>query len=120
MKYLVPGHRADEHWFEERCHISEWSNSPADPELSVARARVEPGITTRWHALSGITERYVILEGSGQVEVGEAPAQPVQTGDVVIIPPDVRQRIANTGPEDLVFLALCTPRFDPASYRDLE
>ena len=37
-----------------------------------------------------------------------------------MIPAGCRQRITNTGRDDLVFLALCTPRFVPASYEDLE
>src|SRR3546814_4640431 len=32
---------------EERCFISEWSNHDDDPALSIARARVSPGVTTR-------------------------------------------------------------------------
>jgi len=39
---------------------------------------------------------------------------------VVVIPPGIRQRIANTGAVDLIFLAVCTPRFMLASYEDLE
>ena len=31
-----------------------------------------------------------------------------------------RQRIANTGDEDLIFLALCTPRFRENAYEDIE
>jgi mannose-6-phosphate isomerase-like protein (cupin superfamily) len=38
-------------------------------------------------------ERYLILEGSGWVEVGDALAGVVQRGSVVFIPPDVPQRI---------------------------
>ena len=58
-----------EYWFEERCHITEWWNTPTDAAVSVARARVEPGVTTRLHRLKGVTERYVILEGTGCAEV---------------------------------------------------
>jgi hypothetical protein len=36
---------------EERCFISEGEGVQADPALSVARARVEPGVTTSWHAM---------------------------------------------------------------------
>lgn len=108
-----------EFYFQEGCHIIEQSNSPEDPDVSVARARVEPGRTTRWHALEGITERYVIIEGEGLVEVGENAPQSVATGDVVIIPPRVRQRISNTGNGDLIFLAICSPRFTESAYRDL-
>jgi oxalate decarboxylase/phosphoglucose isomerase-like protein (cupin superfamily) len=38
---------------------------------------------------------------------------------VVLIPPSTRQRIANTGPGDLVFLAICTPRFTQGAYEDV-
>ena len=109
-----------EFFTEERCHIVELSNGAHDPEVSIARARVEPGVTTRWHGVESTVERYVILEGTGSVEVGELGAQDVGPGDVVLIPASCRQRIANTGAGDLVFLAICTPRFRPEAYRDLE
>jgi mannose-6-phosphate isomerase-like protein (cupin superfamily) len=41
-------------------------------------------------------------------------------GDVVIIPAGARQRISNTGTIDLVFLAICVPRFTPGAYVDIE
>jgi len=104
----------------ERCHILELSNSPDDAAVSIARARVEPGVTTRWHRLAGIVERYVILEGTGSVEVGDAPAETVATGDVVWIPAGVRQRIRNIGSADLVFLAICTPRYVESAYEDVD
>lgn len=104
----------------ERCRILELSNTADDPALSIARARVAPGVTTRWHRLAGIAERYLILEGCGSVEVGDLAPQEVGPGDVVLIPQACRQRIANTGARDLVFLALCTPRFRQAAYEDLE
>jgi mannose-6-phosphate isomerase-like protein (cupin superfamily) len=109
----------DEHAITEGCWILELSNSEADPHLSVARARVPPGITTQWHRLRDIAERYVILEGEGRAEIGGLAPQAVRPGDVVLIPPSCRQRIANTGPGDLVFLALCTPRFMHDAYEVL-
>lgn len=104
----------------ERCFINELSNTDADPDVSIARARVLPGVTTRWHRLRETTERYVLLSGSGRVEVGNLPAQEVSAGDVVLIPPGCRQRIANFGAEDLIFLAICTPRFRPDAYEDID
>jgi mannose-6-phosphate isomerase-like protein (cupin superfamily) len=104
---------------EEGCHILELSNSPVDPDVSVARARVVPGVTTRWHRLNGVAERYVILAGSGRVEVGELPPQEIKPGAVVLIPPGCPQRITNTGSGELVFLAICSPRFTPAVYEDV-
>ena len=113
-------HPAAEVLTDERCHILELSNSPDDPEMSIARARVEPGVTTRWHRVVDTLERYVILDGVARMEIGDYPPQEVQAGDVVMIPPSVRQRIANTGMSDLVFLAICTPRFKPEFYQDAD
>lgn len=111
---------AAEFFTPEFCFINELSNSANDPDLSIARARIAAGVTTRWHRLKDTTERYVILEGRGRVEVGELPPQEVGPGDIVLIPPFSRQRITNLGDHDLVFLALCTPRFQPEIYEDIE
>ncbi len=109
-----------EYYFAERCHITELCNSPDDGAASIASARVEPGVTTRLHRLNGVTERYVILEGEGRIEVGTLAPEIVRAGDVVVIPPGISQRITNTGSADLVFLAICTPRFTPAVYEDID
>lgn len=107
----------NEYFFEaEGCWVAEWSNTPKDEAVSIARARVEPGVTTSPHKLRDITERYVILEGEGRAEVGKT-ARDVGPGDVVIIPSGTPQRITNTGAGDLVFLAICTPRFTREAYR---
>jgi galactitol-specific phosphotransferase system IIB component len=34
-----------EYFFMEGCHINELSNQTDDPDVSIARARVEPGVT---------------------------------------------------------------------------
>ncbi len=110
----------EEYYFEEGCFILELSNSAQDPKLSIARARVKAGMSTRLHRLSDIIERYVILSGQGSVEVADLPTQTVCAGNVVVIPPHCPQKITNTGEEDLVFLALCTPRFEKQYYEDIE
>jgi mannose-6-phosphate isomerase-like protein (cupin superfamily) len=109
-----------EYYFREGCFITELSNGEHDPDVSLARARVEPGRTTAWHTLAGTTERYVILEGCGRVETGDLPPRDVHPGDVVVIPPGCRQRITSTGAGDLVFLCVCSPRFCPENYADTE
>jgi oxalate decarboxylase/phosphoglucose isomerase-like protein (cupin superfamily) len=38
---------------------------------------------------------------------------------VVLIPPACRQRIANTGERDLVFLAISSPRFRSEAYEEI-
>ncbi|HKJ89643.1 MAG TPA: cupin domain-containing protein, partial [Oceanipulchritudo sp.] len=92
-----------EFFFKEGCHILEMWNDPSDPEVSIARARVAPGVKTRCHRLKGTTERYLILSGKGQVHIGGVPPTQVTPGSVVVIPPDTNQSILNHGPDDLIF-----------------
>jgi len=105
-------------WTAERCFIVETWNHPSDPAVSLARARVSPGVTTARHALA-VDERYLIESGEGRVEIGGIESD-VAPGDVVLIPAGTTQRISNQGEADLVFLCVCTPRFEPAYYEDRE
>lgn len=115
-----PAHPAGEYFTDERCYILELSNSPDDPDVSIARARVEPGVTTKKHRVTGTVERYVMQEGCGRVFVEGLPAREVGPGDVVLIPAGVVQSVQNTGDRDLVFLCICTPRFEWSNYESLE
>lgn len=117
---IRPMNPGAEFYTAERCHINELSNTVTDPEVSISRARVEPGVTTRWHRLDGIAERYVILDGTGRVEIGNLPPHEMGPGAVALIPPSCRQRITNTGEKGLIFLAICTPRFRQEAYEDIE
>jgi mannose-6-phosphate isomerase-like protein (cupin superfamily) len=117
---ILKANEADEYYFDEDCFILELSNSPADPGVSIARARVKAGVTTKLHRLKGVVERYVILTGIAKVEVAEGEPQQVSEGNVVIIPSMSSQRITNIGTEDLVFLAICTPRFTEKVYENME
>jgi mannose-6-phosphate isomerase-like protein (cupin superfamily) len=121
MKEAIKSQGSSEEFYtREKCYITELSNSADDPDLSIARARVAPGVTTRWHRLHGTGERYFILQGTGRVEIGDMLPRDVTVGDIVIIPPMGRQRITNTGGSDLIFLALCTPRFKESAYEDID
>ena len=104
----------------ERCWIKETANDDGDAIVSIARARVTPGMTTAWHKLAQVTERYIIISGRGRVQVGQADPADVEAGDVVRIPADTPQRIENCGEDDLVFYAVCSPRFRQACYISLE
>jgi mannose-6-phosphate isomerase-like protein (cupin superfamily) len=101
----------------ERCFIVETLSEPA---ISVARARVEPGVTTAWHSVDGTIERYVMAEGHGRMWIGENAPEDVGPGDLVTIPAGTKQRITNIGDRDLVFYCVCTPRFEQKNYRALE
>ncbi len=104
----------------ERLFITEIWNSATDNDVSIARARVEPGVTTALHYLDGVDERYIIISGKGIVEVqGLAPAK-VSAGDIIEIPANKTQRITNVDESDLIFYCICTPRFTPDCYCDVE
>ncbi|MCX5827051.1 MAG: cupin domain-containing protein [Deltaproteobacteria bacterium] len=116
---IIIANGKDEFFTEEGCFILEMWNTPEDGEVSIARARVGPGVTTALHRLKDTVERYVILEGTGLVEVGDLPPTEVGAGDVVIIPRSTPQRITNAGDGDLIFLCICTPRFVPEEYETM-
>jgi len=113
---IIKASETDEFYTEEGCFIKELSNSTDNKELSIALVRVEQGVTTEWHALKNTSERYLIFNGKGLVELEGIPAKEVSAGDVVEIPADCYQRITNTGNSDLQFYAVCTPRFRPENY----
>lgn len=117
--WFIPAACLPEFFTAERCHITELHNAVESPEASLAVARVEAGVTTQLHALVGITERYIVRKGEGLVEIGGV-TQALQVGDSAVIPAGVAQRITNTGTGDLEFYCLCTPRFVPESYVNLE
>lgn len=116
--FLIPSGNLREFATSERCFITELLNHPTRPDVSLARARVTPGVVTELHALD-VEETYVIERGSGMMEVGGDRFR-VGPGDSVRIPQGVSQRIENDGAVDLVFLCLCRPRFRPEGYVSLE
>ena len=88
----------------------------SDDNVSIARARVKPGVTTAAHHLKGATEIYIISRGRGKVKVGDLQSTEVSAGDVVVIPAGVSQKITNIGKTDLIFHCVCTPRFTADCY----
>ncbi len=117
--WLLPGNPPAPFDTPERCRITEILNDPACPQVSLARAEVAAGVTTRLHALTDTVECYILLAGEGVVEVNGTKAA-VRPGDRVVIPAGAAQRITNTGRDTLVFDCLCTPRFLQKNYVDLE
>jgi len=103
----------------ERCHILELLNKSDDRSQSIARARVEPGVTTAFHKLIGTSEIYYIISGEGRADIGDESHE-MRPNELVRIPVGVAQRITNTGTEDLVFLCFCVPAFSVENYVDLE
>ena len=103
----------------ERTYIRERLNDASVADFSLARSRVEPGVTTELHRLS-VDEWYAVVSGTGLMSVGSEPPFPVAAGDVVEIPAGTPQQITNTGETDLEFDCICLPRFTTSSYEPLE
>jgi len=80
---------------------------------SIAHAIVPPGETTLPHLLRNSTEIYYILGGEGEMHVG-VRSSPVHAGQAIVIPRGRKQFIRNTGPENLVFLCVVTPKWQAA------
>ncbi|HEV2502838.1 MAG TPA: cupin domain-containing protein [Mesorhizobium sp.] len=116
---IVVANNKGEFWTDERCYITELHNTEASPEASLAVARVEVGVTTQLHSLTGVIERYIVRQGEGILEV-DGVKRKLMVGDQAVIPAQAPQRIENTGLVDLEFYCLCTPRFFPESYVNLE
>jgi mannose-6-phosphate isomerase-like protein (cupin superfamily) len=112
---IVKAASVKEQYTPERCFVGENYGSK-DGKVSIAIARVKPGVTTVAHHLEGIEEIYIITEGKGVMEVNGVTPEEVTVGDVVIIPDGTSQRIKNVGECDLVFYCVCTPRFIPERY----
>ena len=57
----------------ERCAILELSNVADDPAVSIARARVAPGVVTAWHRLRGTAERWMARVELDAARIDDSP-----------------------------------------------
>ena len=117
--WYIPAGGEGEFWTGERCYITELLNDDKSPDVSLAIARIEPGVRTQLHSLTGIEEVYIVRAGRGVIEI-DGVEQEVAAGDRAIVPAGTSQRITNTGAGDLCCFCLCRPRFRPDCYVDLE
>jgi mannose-6-phosphate isomerase-like protein (cupin superfamily) len=85
---------------------------------SLAHAVVRPGERTLRHHLTGRSEVYYVLQGRGRMHV-DAEECDVGPGDALLIPAGAVQYLENTGGEELIFLAIVEPAWQPeADVRD--
>jgi mannose-6-phosphate isomerase-like protein (cupin superfamily) len=78
----------------QRCYITELINDAQWSEVSLARCRVEPGVTTQLHELS-VHEVYVIEKGNGRMYVGNSAPYTIGPGDTVSISKHTPQCVQN-------------------------
>lgn len=83
---------------------------------SIAHAVVPRGESTLPHVLERSVELYYILEGDGEMHIGDEQEH-VRQGQIIFIPPNARQFIRNTGTGDLVFLCIVSPRWQSVDER---
>jgi mannose-6-phosphate isomerase-like protein (cupin superfamily) len=76
---------------------------------SLAEAELEPGQETKRHYHARTEELYVVLEGTGEMEVDGERAG-VGPGDAILVPPGARHQI-RTGATRLRFLCCCAPPY---------
>ena len=89
-----------------------------DIRYSLAHARVPPAEATKRHQLVA-AEVYHVIEGSGEMFIDD-DSQPVGPGCTVYIPPGATQHIENVGDQDLVFLCIVDPAWQPEDEEILE
>ena len=76
---------------------------------SLAEAELEPGQATERHYHAVTEEIYVVLEGTGEMEV-EGERGPVGPGDAVLIAPGAWHQI-RAGETAVRFLCCCAPPY---------
>lgn len=79
-------------------------------QLAITWVEVAIGGRQRLHNHPEI-QVYVIVAGSGQMQVG-TEQRPIQAGDLVFIPSNQMHGIINTGDSVLQYVSAATPAFD--------
>ena len=79
-------------------------------EQSLAEASLPAGGSTQRHYHARTEEIYVLLEGSGEMEV-EGDRRRVAPGDAILIPPGAWHEIRAEATEGLRFLCCCAPPY---------
>lgn len=78
--------------------------------FSVGYVTIEPnGGQVPWHN-QDMEEIYIVIEGSGEMCLGEE-RQTVQAGQAIFIPPGTYHQLTNLGTERLVMMYVCAAGF---------
>ena len=117
MQHIIRTSELKEFPTHENCFITEFLNRVDFENFSITRARVAPGDATEIHTLHDTDEVYFILSGRGEMEIGGKTTGIVHENEMVFIPRNTPQRIKNPDNKDLVFLCICSPRFEMKNYR---
>jgi mannose-6-phosphate isomerase-like protein (cupin superfamily) len=83
-------------------------------DVSLAEALVEPGRDTELHTHQRSQEIYYVLEGEGEMRLGDETFK-VKKYDAILIPPCTPHSVKNDGKSGLRLLCVCAP---PYSHED--
>lgn len=79
---------------------------------SLGYAVIPPSCSSRLHYHPQAEETYYILKGEGRLVIDGAEHK-VRPGDVILISPPERHQIFNEAGEDLEFIVVCAPAWEP-------
>ena len=77
---------------------------------SLAEATLAPGQSTQRHHHRVSEEIYLIMQGSGVMEL-DGDTRRVGAGDAILIPPRAWHRLENDGEDDLRLMCCCAPAY---------
>jgi mannose-6-phosphate isomerase-like protein (cupin superfamily) len=77
---------------------------------SLAEATLEPGQATQRHYHRTSEEIYVVVKGSGALEV-DGQSRRVRPGEAILIPPGAWHQLENDGTSELRILCCCAPPY---------
>ncbi len=77
---------------------------------SLAEATLEPGQATERHYHRASEEIYVVVKGSGTLEV-DGETRRVRPGEAALIPPGAWHTLENDGTSELRILCCCSPPY---------
>jgi len=78
---------------------------------SLAEARLPVSGSTLEHYHLKTEEIYFITAGSGRIRI-ETESRNLEVGDAVAIPPGLKHKLWNIGPQPLTLLCCCTPPYE--------
>lgn len=85
--------------------------------VDYAELRMEPGARTERHLHRRLTEAYLIISGSGIIELGDQEHR-VVAGQLCVIPPGTPHMLR--AQEPTIVGVICSPPFDPEDVHPLE
>jgi mannose-6-phosphate isomerase-like protein (cupin superfamily) len=80
--------------------------------MTFGKITVRPGEGSPRHYHAKTEEIYYIMSGSGKIVIDDKP-YPVGPGHSILVPQGARHELTNTGNENLVYLCVDSPVFNP-------